>query len=154
MAKAFIYSLSCPYTKKIKYVGKTVKSLDQRLGGHNTNTNARVSRWAKKLFIRGRKPIIEIIDVVNRSEVSYWERYWIHQFIAWGFKLLNHTHTKISSKEKMKFRKTRKDIIPSLRIKNPTLQEYVYVDNLARKNKRTIPEQLQVMIKEVREYHS
>jgi hypothetical protein len=154
MAKAFIYSLACPYTKKIKYIGKTTHSLSQRLNNHNTNANARVSRWAKKLFTRKKKPIIEIIDVVNRSEVNYWERYWIHQFMAWGFNLLNFTHANVSSKVRMKFKVIKNSIVRDLRIKNPTLEEYMYVANLAEENKRSIPNQLQVMIREVMEYHS
>ena len=154
MAKAFIYSLACPYTKKIKYVGKTIKPLHQRLNSHNTDANARVSRWAKKLFNRKKKPIIEIIDSVNRSEVNYWERYWIHQFMAWGFNLLNFTHTNVSSRVKMKFKIVKNSIVRDLRIKNPTLEEYEYVANLARENKRSIPNQLQFIIEEVRKYHS
>jgi hypothetical protein len=139
MGKTFIYSLSCPYTKKVKYIGKTTGSLESRLSGHNVTTDSRVSKWARKLFMRGRKPIIEIIDIVSWSESNYWERYWIHQFIAWGFDLLNHIHTDFSSS-------TEGHLIPELRIKNPSLEEYMYVVNLAENNKRSIPKQFELII--------
>jgi hypothetical protein len=37
-------------------------------------------------------PIMDVIDIIPREEEDFWEIYWIAQFKAWGFSLLNHTN--------------------------------------------------------------
>ena len=38
--------------------------------------------------------------------------------------------------------------VPELRIKNPTLEEYIYVATLAQEDKRSIPKQLSFILKD------
>jgi len=91
----YIYSLSDPFTGEIRYIGKANR-LGSRLSTHITeakkNRNSRKKgKWTRSLLEKGVKPLIEIIDKVSVSEWQYWEVYWISQFKAWGFDLLNET---------------------------------------------------------------
>lgn len=91
----FIYTLS---TKEepgiIKYIGKA-KNLNLRLKRHVSdyylNENTYKANWLKYELKKGNTPIIEIVDVVEENVWQYWEKYWIEQFISWGFKLTNGT---------------------------------------------------------------
>lgn len=116
MGITFIYTLS-DSTGNIRYVGKT-SYIKQRLYAHikesKTNRKSYKNSWVKSLLNKGERPIIDIIDVVPKSEWEFWEKYWIEQFKAWGFNLTNLTlggqggngykHTEIA-KEKMRHKK-------------------------------------------------
>jgi hypothetical protein len=86
----YIYTLSCPETKEIRYVGKTC-NLKSRYSNHiNKFYNNHKSNWIKSLLSKGLKPIMEVIEEVE-DELN-WEMleiYWIAQFKAWGFDLTN-----------------------------------------------------------------
>lgn len=90
----FIYTLADPVTKEVRYVGKTVKTLSQRLTGHiyssKKESNHRAN-WIKSLLRVGRKPLIEYLDICSWDESQKLEIYWISQFISWGFNLINLT---------------------------------------------------------------
>jgi group I intron endonuclease len=92
----YIYTLSTKEEpSKIKYVGKA-KVLNRRLKRHLSdyylNENTYKANWLKSELKKGNTPIIEIIDVVEECDWQFWEKYWIAQFKAWGFKLTNGTH--------------------------------------------------------------
>ncbi len=86
----YIYTLTCPITNKIMYIGKTI-NLKERLSGHfkEKKNNKNKIEWIKNLRIKGLKPIIEILDEVDESNWQIFEKYWIYQFKNWGFNLLN-----------------------------------------------------------------
>lgn len=92
-----IYTLSHPRTKEIKYIGKTIKSLNNRLGGHKRYALSKLagsdykSDWVKSLLKQGLEPEIEILDEVLESEWQFWERHYISLYRSWGFKLTNRT---------------------------------------------------------------
>lgn len=91
----FIYTLSDPDTLEVRYVGKA-NNIKYRLWAHLTEAkkdsrNLRKCNWIKKLLAQGKKPIIEIVEEVS---IEFWkesEMYWISQFKAWGFNLINMT---------------------------------------------------------------
>lgn len=89
-----IYTLTDPITNEIRYVGKTTKTLDERLTYHYYNLkktkNKHKIHWFGKLSKLGLKPIIELVDEVDDKEWKFWERYWISQFKTWGFNLMNY----------------------------------------------------------------
>jgi hypothetical protein len=96
METIYIYTLSCPITKEIRYVGKT-KSIKLRLQSHidyarNTKRKRRhVSDWILGLLEQNLKPIITIIE---KTDVVNWvdrERYWISHFKNLQFNLCNLT---------------------------------------------------------------
>jgi DNA-binding CsgD family transcriptional regulator len=94
MKNVIIYTLSDPFTKNVRYIGKT-NCIKKRLNSHicksNLLKNTHKNNWIKNLLSVNSKPIIEIIDEVSINEWEFWEKYWIAQFKAWGFKLTNLT---------------------------------------------------------------
>jgi len=75
--KTFIYYLhrgdNLPF-----YVGKSNNPFSQRLHRH------------KLKF--GEDTQIETLDEISKKEWVFWEKYWISQFITWGFVLENKNH--------------------------------------------------------------
>lgn len=92
MEIAFIYSLIDPITNEIKYIGKADKPF-KRYKSHIRikNTKKRKDAWIKSLLDQGLKPKVEIIDEIPETEWKFWEKYWISQFLTWGFNLYNLT---------------------------------------------------------------
>jgi hypothetical protein len=89
----FIYTLSCPISKTIRYVGKT-KNLKLRLNEHILTSNKNKThkdRWIQKILFLKQKPIIEILDEVNENEWQFWEKFYISLLKSWNFNLTNHT---------------------------------------------------------------
>jgi group I intron endonuclease len=89
-----IYSLIDPRSKQIRYIGKTIKSLNTRLNCHIHDCkrhNHHNSNWINSLLKQNLKPIIELIEEVEENDWEFWEKYWIAQFKQWGFILNNLT---------------------------------------------------------------
>lgn len=94
MTEVFIYSLEDPNTKEIRYIGKTIQKIEKRLIAHIYESKHRKNHkcnWINKLNKKGENPIIKIIDIVSENDWEFWEMYWIEQFLAWGFNLVNET---------------------------------------------------------------
>jgi len=89
---ATIYTLECPIEKTIKYVGCTVSKLRSRMMQHYLNTSRESKKkrdWISMLKEQDKYPVIEAIDFCFEDEKFQHEEYWIGQFKAWGFDLLN-----------------------------------------------------------------
>lgn len=89
--KTYIYILSD--SEGIKYVGKS-DSPEKRLKIHLKESKlrrTRKERWINDLLKNKEIPTLEIIDVVDSSDWSFFESYWILQFKSWGIHLLNGT---------------------------------------------------------------
>jgi hypothetical protein len=90
-----IYTLNCPITNSVKYVGVTRQKLKNRLYVHLANGNgykSKLSCWFRTLSI---PPIIEpVIEFYanNHHEALLEENFWIEIFSMWGFDLLNGRH--------------------------------------------------------------
>jgi len=87
-----IYTLSDPITNEIRYIGQTTTTLEKRLYYHiiesRTNNITRKINWIRSLVKKGLEPKIELLDIGNWSDN---EIFWIEQFKACGFNLLNMT---------------------------------------------------------------
>jgi len=96
MKKIFIYSLSCPFTNEIKYIGKT-NSLKRRLNSHidyarkKDSKKRPVSDWILTILEKGKKPIINLLEEVDEINWSEKEQYWIAYFKSKKNPLLNIT---------------------------------------------------------------
>jgi hypothetical protein len=95
MKTTFIYSLSDPDTNEVRYIGKA-NNLKYRLWAHiheakHNLRNHHKCNWINTLLKKDKKPIIEIIEEVSIDDWQASEIYWISQFIAWGFNLINKT---------------------------------------------------------------
>ena len=89
--KTSIYTLTCPITNEIKYVGKTKCKLSTRLSYHCAVKVGNITKvnWIRELKQKGLKPIIEELDLVDDNLSDFHERFWIHQLKNWGFILYN-----------------------------------------------------------------
>jgi len=85
-----IYSLSHPITNEIRYIGKTVEVLGERLRKHLQRKDETYRYyWIKSLLKDGLKPKIELIDECCEDDWRWCEKYWIEQFKCWGFRLVS-----------------------------------------------------------------
>jgi hypothetical protein len=90
-----IYTLNCPRTKAVRYVGWTAKSAGTRLARHiHESIKARrthKTNWIFSLVTVGLKPIMEIIESGTGDGWAEAERRWIAFFRANGARLTNNT---------------------------------------------------------------
>jgi len=83
-----IYSISCPYTNEVKYIGKS-KNFKTRISKHlSSKLKTRTSKWIHSLDI---KPVFNIIDEVSEDMWQIAEKAYIRLFKSIGCKLYNHT---------------------------------------------------------------
>lgn len=139
MSEVFIYSLEDPKTKEIRYVGKTVQKLEKRLIAHIYESKHKKNHkcnWINKLNKNGNNPIIRLIDIVSDDDWEFWEIYWIEQFKAWGFDLVNNTPggEGYSHSEKTK---------EKIRQANSGKNHYFYGKNHSKESKKKISKSLE-----------
>lgn len=89
---AYIYALSNPITKEVRYVGKT-NNPSLRLSMHILEkANTKKSAWIKSLEKKGLKPEMEILEEMPHEPDSLWqeaERFYISYFRFLGMRLTN-----------------------------------------------------------------
>lgn len=91
----FLYTLNCPKTGEIRYVGKAdnpfvryYMHLREWRWAKNRKTNHR-NTWIKSLHAEGLVPHMELLDEVPMSQWEFWEREYIRVFRAIGVNLTN-----------------------------------------------------------------
>ncbi len=90
MKKRLIYSLCCPFTKEVHYVGKTTEGMTRPLSHLKESHSEKIREWASELKELGYKPEVNIIQYVSVEEdLDSIERYWINHHINKGSLLLN-----------------------------------------------------------------
>lgn len=91
MKKVKIYVLIDSRTNEIRYVGKTIQKLNNRLSSHcsiNENDLTHKSNWIRELKNNNLKPLIQLIEVVNEDVWEEREIYWIEYYSSL-YKLTN-----------------------------------------------------------------
>lgn len=90
-----IYVLRDPRNNQIRYVGKTIQSINNRLTSHvreaKRENNSHKDRWILQIVRAGYLPIIEKIEDVNENNWQEREKYWIVKYYEDGCKLVNET---------------------------------------------------------------
>lgn len=89
-----IYSLEHPITGEVRYIGKTEQSLSIRLAKHiyeSKKNKTHKNNWIQNLIKQELKPVISLIEEITFNDWEFYEKYWIAQFKAWGFDLVNLT---------------------------------------------------------------
>lgn len=117
-----IYALVDPITKEIKYVGCTTQSLKKRLSHHsrffnykNGTKSDKKMKWCEDLFKQNLKPEIFELDRCSEADKIILENYWIAQFKAWNFNLLNQKWENDSFFEKSKRKQLSKNHLDKLK---------------------------------------
>jgi group I intron endonuclease len=90
---AYIYGLSDPLTKEVRYIGKTNdlhKRYLRHLSRSQRETNHRAC-WIKHLLNNGVKPEMFIVETVKDDDWQEAERFWLIQFRVAGARLVNTT---------------------------------------------------------------
>lgn len=91
--KGYIYNLK--EKGDIFYIGATTHP-ESRLYTHNNRFKYAEFHGGlcclKKNFKSVEMEIIEEVDFDNYTQLFAIENYWIHQFIAWGFELINKSY--------------------------------------------------------------
>ena len=91
--KNIIYSLSCPITNDVVYIGRTTRP-DERYLAHISMAktgrckNRKMGDWILSLFDKGLKPIFTILLECERHELATYEKKFIHEYLPTG-KLFN-----------------------------------------------------------------
>lgn len=86
-----IYTLECPVTGQIRYIGQT-KRPKERLSKHirqSKNPKIHSECWINSLTSKGLLPIMRIIDECNENDIDLLEKMYIGLFRSWGFDLTN-----------------------------------------------------------------
>lgn len=89
----YIYTLSDPITYEIRYIGVT-NNMQIRYRQHicTTSSSKRYCKsWIISLKNKNLLPIMEELDSCEDYLSEQIEKYWISQFISWGFNLTNLT---------------------------------------------------------------
>lgn len=90
--KVKIYTLSDPIKRDVRYVGKTIESLNDRLKRHlRDHYKTRKSMWIRSLRNKGLTPVIELIEEVEDCDWENEEKFYISYFRFLGFNLTNHS---------------------------------------------------------------
>ncbi len=89
-----LYTLKCPKTLKIRYVGVTVNRLEVRLSNHkseartNKRNNHRLN-WIRSLLAEEKEPVVELLGYFPQKDWEYWEKHFISLFRRLGYPLVN-----------------------------------------------------------------
>lgn len=93
--KTTIYALIDPRYGALRYVGKTVRSLQWRFRGHlneaRSGGKSHKNFWLRQLYNAGFQPDIVEIEIVHGDAWIEAERFWIGYFRMIGCDLVNHT---------------------------------------------------------------
>ena len=122
-----IYVLKDPETKEIRYVGKTVSSLQKRLKQHIYDTkkskNHR-SNWIKSILNKNLIPEIEEIDNCIWLESQEKEQFWIKYYKDLNYNLVNATDGGEGNLGYVKSKETIQKLKDSLRKNSPKVYQY------------------------------
>lgn len=92
--KVAIYCMIDPRTAEVRYIGKTERSLKERIAEHYYQRNYRdypVNLWIRELVNLGLKPLSMTLDEIDFNDWEEHEIYWVKTMRDSGFSLLNMT---------------------------------------------------------------
>lgn len=117
---SFIYSITCPESKQVIYIGRTTR-YKERIKIHlYSRTKTPISQKIDQIVKNGNKPQFDIIDKFEQGNFSIdhyfdhckkMERFYIELFKSWGISLLNR-HLILKTrlyKKPIRFKKALKD---------------------------------------------
>jgi DNA-binding XRE family transcriptional regulator len=85
-----IYSLCCPFTNEVHYIGKSTQGMIRPLKHLSESHSEKVKQWVENLKELGHTPIVKILEYVTIEEdLDGRERYWIQRELNKNSLLLN-----------------------------------------------------------------
>lgn len=100
-----VYTIVCPYTGDMMYVGATAVSIDDRLRDHIKSTRHPKKKdkpfyqWLSMLLEHGAEPGVITLEIVTDGNLLHREVFWIKKLRAEGYKLLNIDHNLLKEVE-------------------------------------------------------
>lgn len=137
-----IYTLKHPDTLEVRYVGKTVRSLNHIANAKGNKHNKHLSNWILNILKENKKPIIELLETCQSGIWQEREQYWIINLTAGGDGCIGFIHnseaiekirqSKIGTKYSIEFKEAM-----SKRLKGvPLSEEHKSKIGLANKGRR------------------
>lgn len=94
--KCFIYVLLDPRNNQVRYVGKTIHSIQDRLQHHineaKRGKHSHKCNWIRSLLQKGLLPTIEVIDRISEKDFEFFEKRYIKLYKSFGARLTNLTN--------------------------------------------------------------
>jgi y4mF family transcriptional regulator len=85
-----IYSLCCPFTDEVHYIGKSTTGMLRPLSHLHQSHSDKIKEWVNNLKELGHKPNIKIKEYVSiNDDIDSRERYWIQYYLSNNSLLLN-----------------------------------------------------------------
>ena len=85
-----IYSLSCPITENVHYIGKSTKGMLRPMQHLTKSHSEKIREWVDDLKLLGYKPAINILErVLEGDNLDNREKYWVQYYLNEGAALLN-----------------------------------------------------------------
>jgi group I intron endonuclease len=124
-----IYKLIDPNTNEIRYIGRTVQKLENRLKKHlNANDKSYRVNWIKSLLNKDLFPIIELICETESFETCCeLEQFYIEKYKKEGLKLVNMTDGGDGS---IGFKHSEETILKLKKIAEIRVKNDEYINNL------------------------
>lgn len=85
-----IYSLRCPFTDSIHYIGKSTQGMTRPMQHLTKSHSDKVIEWVDELKTIGHAPVVKVLEYVSlNDDLDSRERYWIQKEINNNSLLLN-----------------------------------------------------------------
>jgi len=85
-----IYSLRCPFTDAIHYIGKSTQGMTRPMQHLTKSHSDKVIEWVEELKLIGHAPVVKVLEYVSlNDDINNRERYWIQKEINNNSLLLN-----------------------------------------------------------------
>jgi y4mF family transcriptional regulator len=85
-----IYSLRCPFTDAIHYIGKSTQGMTRPMQHLTKSHSDKVIEWVEELKLIGHAPVVKVLEYVSiNDDLDNRERYWIQKEINNNSLLLN-----------------------------------------------------------------
>ena len=89
-SQRLIYSLSCPFTSEIHYIGKTTQGMTRPLQHLSKSHSEKIQEWVNELKFLGYAPIVGVLEYVPlEQDLDGRERWWIQCHLKKNALLLN-----------------------------------------------------------------
>tara|TARA_R110002020_G_scaffold9539_2_gene37434 strand:- start:3256 stop:3798 length:543 start_codon:yes stop_codon:yes gene_type:complete len=88
--KNIIYTLNCPITGEVHYVGRSTNGLIRPTTHLRKSHSKKIQEWVEDLSMLGHRPDIKIVEELPEVlGIAARERFWVNKYLNKGCNLLN-----------------------------------------------------------------